>query len=113
MSILIKHIEVEEFTKSNNPDSIPHFVGNEVYEVAGWTIPRKKKRILLKENEMKTKDVIEELMCNENFNEEEREVIIHDFQRFGDEFSIVELVISAMQIGYDKGWGDACKKHNV
>lgn len=51
MSVLIKHIEVEEFTKSNSSDSIPHFVGNEVFEVAGWTVPPlyKKEQAITKE----------------------------------------------------------------
>lgn len=64
MSTLIKHTEVEEFTKSNNSNSIPHFVGNEVFEVAGWVFPRlqkfKKKQILLKENEMNVLDLVKE-----------------------------------------------------
>ena len=48
MSILIKHIEIEEFMKSN--DSIPHFVGNEVFEVTGWVIPPlHKEQVIVKE----------------------------------------------------------------
>lgn len=51
MSALTKYIEIEELTKSNNPNSIPHFVGNEVFEVAGWTVPPlyKKEQAITKE----------------------------------------------------------------
>lgn len=46
MSALIKCIEIEEFTKSNNSNSIPHFVGNEIFEVTSWIVPplRKSKK---------------------------------------------------------------------
>ena len=62
MSILIKCIEIEEFAKSNNSNLTPHFVGNEIFEVAGWTVPplrkfKKGKTMVKKEIINKLKDL--------------------------------------------------------
>lgn len=62
MSILIKSIEIEEFAKSNNSNLTPHFVVNEIFEVAGWTVPplrnfKKGKTMVKKEIINKLKDL--------------------------------------------------------
>ena len=105
MSILIKHIEVEEFTKSNSSDLIPHFAGNEVFEVAGWVVPRlqkfKKERILLKENEMNVLDLVKE-------RDDIVNAIDHFYREMGSETETVLLTDDECQIIIDSL--EICKK---
>ena len=95
MSALIKHIEIEELTKSNSSDSIPHFVGNKIFEVVDWVVPRlqkfKKERILLKENEMNVLDLVKE-------RDEIVNAIDHFYREMGSETETVLLTDDECQI---------------
>lgn len=78
MSTLVKCIEIEEFTKSNNSNLTPHFVGNEIFEVAGWTVSPlrkiKKGKIMVKKeiiNKLKDLELAIEALQVEQEDESE------------------------------------------